>query len=156
MDRSTRAIWLMAGVLLLLACADWQAHAQQPGQAVTTSPSVANSGEGSGTIASSDVFQLVFAATNNGVGTGAIRRGCLVQNTSGHVQYVYFQGPGMTVPTSANSSTLEGKAIGLDPSQVSGGKQGGSVSCATGAGSALQDAIWIAGTSGDAFVAKQQ
>lgn len=112
--------------------------------------------EGSGTITTSNVFQRVFAAPVPGQGTGAFRRGCLVQNNSSHEQYVYFQGPGMTTPTSGNSAALEASAIALDPSQASGGKQGGSVSCATGGGSVLQDSIWIAGTSGDSFVAKQQ
>lgn len=124
----------------------------QVASTVTTQPSAANSGEGSGTLASSDVFQLVFSAPPSGVQ----RRGCLLQNNSTHVQYVYFQGPGMTAPTSGNSGALEAKAVGLDPSQVASGKQGGSVSCATGAGGALQDSVWVAGTSGDTFVAKQQ
>lgn len=128
------------------------AQAQQGTTPVQTLPSPAQSGEGSGTLAGSNQFQLVFAA---GVSGGPQRRGCVVQNTSSHEQWVYFQGPGMLAPTNGNSATLEASAFPLDPPSGSG-KAGSWVSCATGAGGALQDSVWIAGTSGDSFVAKQQ
>lgn len=150
--RSRITKWLAMGLLLAGAC---DVKAQTPGQPVTTQPSSANSGEGSGTIAASNVFQQIFPATTTN-GTGATRKGCAVQNVSADEQFVYFQGPGMVAPTAGNSSSLEAKAFALDPTQVSGGKQGGSVSCATGAGGVLQDSVWIAGTIGDNFVAKQQ
>lgn len=156
-DRLVRtAAWALAAGLLLASAADLApARAQQQGQAVTTSPAPANSGEGSGSITTTTTFQLIFAARANGAGTGQARHGCTVENTATHEQYVYFQGPGMVVPTAANSSALQAVSFPLDPPAGSN-KQGGSVYCATNTGTALQDAIWISGTQSDTYVAKQQ
>ncbi len=142
----------VALALLLLASSDL--HAQQ---AVVTQPGKANSGEASSTIVASDVFQLVWAshAQPNGASTNGPRSGCLVVNNSTHTQWVYFQGPGMTTPTAGNSSTLEAVSIPLTAAGLAN-TAGGNVSCATGAGQTLQDAVWIAGTMGDTYVAKQQ
>lgn len=61
----------------------------------------------------------------------------------------------MTVPTSLNSASLEASSVPLEAAPAATGA-GGFVSCSTGAGQTLQDAVWIAGTSGDTYVAKQQ
>lgn len=125
-----------------------QAQAQQ---AVVTSPSKANTNEGSGTIVATDVFQSIWAA----VTSGNARGGCLVLNNSTNRQWVYFQGPGMTTPTAGNVATIKAASIPLEPATVVNAL-GGTVSCADGAGGVLQDRVWIAGTISDTFVAKQQ
>lgn len=140
-----------ASVLLLLGLSGMaQAQVAPP---VSTQASAANSGEGSSTIIATTTFQLLWAAVPPG--SLGLRKGCLILNTSTHEQYVYFQGPGMTTPTAGNSAALQAKSLPLDP-PTSPNLQGGNVSCATSTGSALQDAIWISGTIGDVFVAKQQ
>lgn len=154
MTKQNKVILALAGGLLLLACVDWSARAQQ---AVVTQPGKANSGDASGTIASSNVFQQIWGSTAgpDGAGQSGQRAGCLVLNNAGHREWVYFQGPGMTTPTSANSSTLEASAVPLEAAPATNG-QGGYVYCNTGAGQVLQDSVWIAGTIGDTYVAKQQ
>lgn len=142
----------VAALALLLLLGGSGMAAAQVAPPVATQASVANSSEGSSTITANTTFQLLWAATAAG---GPYRRGCLVLNTAAHEQYVYFQGPGMTPPTAGNSSALRASSIPLDPPQGAN-LQGGSVSCGTGTGSALQDSIWISGTINDTFVAKQQ
>lgn len=142
---------VMVAVLPLFLGVSGMAHAQVA-PPVSTQASPVTSGEGSSTITASTTFQLLWGATASG---GPYRRGCLLINTSTHEQYAYFQGPGMTTPTAGNSSTLRASSVPLDPPAGSN-LLGGSVLCSTGTGSALQDAIWISGTIGDTFVAKQQ
>lgn len=114
-------------------------YAQQGAAPVQTLPAWANSGDASGSITSTDAFQQVWAST-----PGPHRIGCLVVNNSTHRQWVFFG----STPTKATSLPLE-------PASATNAL-GGAVSCATGAGGALQDQVWITGTSGDTFVAKQQ
>lgn len=130
-----RKVALFAAMVLLGQCG--MALAQQ---AVVISPSVANSGDASGSITATNVFQQVWAQ----VSSSQRRAGCLIINNSTDRQWVYFG----AVPTKATSIPLEAAAAtnGL----------GGFVSCATGGGGILQDQVWITGTINDTFVAKQQ
>ena len=129
----------------------------QAGQNVVTQPGKANSGDASSTITSSTLFQLVFSSTANpsSGGTSGSRVGCLLLNNSTDRQWVYFQGPGLPAPTSGTFTATKAKSIPLEAAAATNG-QGGWVSCGTLTGVALQDAIWIAGTANDTFVAKQQ
>ena len=138
--------WSQQGLLLVAALglvALFALSASAQTQTVQTLPSSGNSGDASGTIAVTNTFQTLWPQ----ITTGPQRRGCLIINTSTDDQWVYF-GPDSDTPTKA-------KAIPLNKAAV-GGELGGWVSCATGAGSALQDHVWITGTAGDAYVAKQQ
>lgn len=144
---------LLAGLLLAGLTVGPKAWAQAP---VVTQPGAANSGDASGTLAATNVFQLVWAGQGPSNGGNFQRRGCLVLNNSAtNRQWVYFQGPGMTTPTAGNAATIKAASIPLEAAPAANG-QGGYVSCATGAGQTLQDAVWIAGTIGDSYVAKQQ
>lgn len=126
-------------------------------QSVVTTPQASNSGNSSSTIASSTQFQQIWASQANpsSGGTSGHRNGCLVMNLSTDRQWVYFQGPGMATPTSGNTSTIKDLAVPLEPAPATNGA-GGYVLCATSAGGALQDAVWILGTSGDKFYANRQ
>lgn len=126
-------------------------------QAVVTQPGQANSGEASSTITATNVFQQVWAAANNpsSAGTSGARAGCLLLNNSTDRQWVYFQGPGMATPTSGTAAAIKAESIPLEPASATNA-QGGFVSCSTGTGQTLQDRVWIAGTMGDTYVAKQQ
>lgn len=107
---------------------------------VTTWAAPVLSGHGDGSVTTTDTFQQIWAATS----VAQPRVGCLVLNNSTHRQWVYFG----TSPTKAT-------AIPLEPASAANA-QGGGVNCVTGAGGALQDQVWITGTSGDTFVALQQ
>lgn len=136
---------LVAG-LLLGFLAIGPGAAQQGAPPVSTIPGSGNSGNASSTLSSAN-FQLVWAATG-----GIKRTGCLVIDTATHAQWVYFQGPGMITPTSGNTATIKASSVPL----VASGSSGiNAVQCSAGV-IALQDAVWIAGTSGDAFYAAQQ
>ena len=143
--------WLKrASALVLVLGLVGQASAQQA-PPVQTQPSSGNSGEASSTIASSSLFQLVWAAST----PPQFRRGCLILNNSTHQQWVYFQGPGMATPTSGNFSTIKAESVPLNVASAANAA-GGWVSCGTGDGVVLQDAVWIGGTISDTYVAKQQ
>lgn len=143
--------WLALGLLMASAV---DSRAQSP---VLTQPGQANSGEGSGTLAATDTFQLIWASARNPTSIGSLgyRNGCLVLNNSTHTEWVYFQGPGMDTPNASNAAAIKAKSIPLTAATVAN-TLGGYVNCITGAGQALQDAVWIAGTQNDTFVAKQQ
>lgn len=83
----------------------------------------------SGTIAVTNTFQSLWVAASG-------RKGCLIQNTSGHVQYIYI-GP-------IAGATLA-KSFQVLPN--------GWFSC-RGGGMVLTDQISITGTTTDTFVAK--
>lgn len=108
--------------------------------AVKTLPSPSGSVNVSGTIASGGVFQSIVVRN-----TGGTRQGCLVQNNGTNIMYVFF-GP-IADATTAKSFQLVPPSTGV---------QGGSVSCATGAGTTLQDQVSITGTVGEAFAAAWQ
>lgn len=154
MSRSESLGLLLAAGLMLLGTSDWKATAQQ---AVVTQPGKANSGEASSTLASGSLFQRIWASTAgaNGAGQAGQRAGCLVLNNSTDRQWVYFQGPGMTAPTAGNFTAIKAVSIPLEAATATNA-MGGYVTCATGAGQAVQDSVWIAGTMGDTYVAKQQ
>lgn len=141
----------LAPLALLLLASTAQAQ-----QAVVTSPNWNNSGNNSSSIADGSQFQQVWASqanpTSNG---GGHRQGCLVINVSTHRQWVYFQPPGGTTPTAGNTATIKDLAIPLEAATAANA-QGGYVSCATGAGGALQDTVWILGTTADKFFAARQ
>lgn len=113
-------------------------------QAVTTSPSVVGTVHADSTIASTNVFQSVFAAAGPAA-SAAKRQGCAIQNTGSATMYIYV-GP-------IASATKNGSYQLVPPGT---GVQGGSFSCATGGGGVLQDQISITGTSGDTFTATRQ
>lgn len=152
--RQQRAGFLAGALLFLASGLSIPALGQQ---AVVTQPGQGNSGEGSGTIASSSLFQQIWPSARNpsSSGTSGSRAGCLVLNNSTDRQWVYFQGPGMAAPTAGNFATLKAESVPLEPATATNA-MGGYVICATSTGLALQDAVWIAGTLGDTYVAKQQ
>lgn len=105
---------------------------------VLTQPYGVTSFDASSTIAVTNTFQSVFTAANN-------RNSCLVINTSGHEQYVFF-GP-IASATIAKSVPLE--------AATATAHLGGYASCTVG-GVSLTDQVSITGTSGDTYVAKLQ
>jgi len=121
----TRIIFALAFVL----CAA-SAHAQN---LVVTQPYGVTTQNSSGTIAETNTFQSIWAASSNTRG----RAGCTVQNNGAATQYVFF-GPiaDATTPTSI-------KLIA-----------GASVSCNQG-GVVLKDQVSITGTADDTFYAGQ-
>lgn len=125
---------LFALALPVLAVADTL------GQPVVTLPSTGLSGDASGTVAVTNTFQLVWPAPSS----SQPRKGCLLVNTAVTVELVYF-GP---VPVAAG-------AVPLNPAGTAG-QAGGAVSCIVGSGTVSEDAVWITGTTGAAYVAKQQ
>lgn len=141
MSKPLRSLVVGLGLLLTLASG---ASAQQTGQ-VTTSPSTSFSADASSTIAVTNTFQLVWSQPNGG--TRPWRKGCLLINNSTNRQWVFF-GLSTATPTKA-------AAIPLEPALATNAL-GGNVSCATQTGAVLQDQVWITGTAGDTFVAKQQ
>lgn len=151
--RSSRFSRLIALGLLLGLLSLGPAQGQQTGaNPVATQPSVGNSGEGSGTIAVTNTWQQVWPAQ---IGSSPARRGCLVLNNSTDRQWVYFQGPGMAMPAAGNASTIKAASVPLEPASATNAL-GGWVTCNAGTGSVLQDSVWITGTMGDTYVAKQQ
>ena len=104
-------------------------------QTVITQPQGVTTLNGSGTIAVTNTFQSVFAASTNTRG----RTGCTLQNNGADAMYVFF-GP-------IASATL-GKSVKLLTGQ--------SVSCATSAGGVLKDQVSITGTSTETFYAAEQ
>lgn len=117
-------------LLLFLLLIASPAYAQQT---VITKPYVApNSTIGSGSIATTDLFQSVFAQN-------ASRASCLVQNKSSlNTMWVYF---------GARTSATKDLSIKLSP--------GSGVSCSVGS-VVLKDEISVTGTSADLFYAGQQ
>lgn len=139
----------LAGCIALGALAGIAA-AQSPTQ---PSPAPVTSVDGSSTIASTNTFQSVFAAQGPGAGsfntttgavtTGALRRGCLIINTSNSVQYVFF---------GAIASATTPKSVPLNAASADG-STGGSVSCERNDIGTLQDQVSITGTAGETFFA---
>jgi hypothetical protein len=95
----------------------------------------------SGTITTTNTFQVVQAQTNN-------RIGCAIQNNasvlSGDLMYVYFD---KTNSSNCSAATIAG-SVTLQPGQPA--------SCAVGAGAVLKDQVCITGTSTDPFFANFQ
>lgn len=126
-----RKIVLFAG--LLAAPLMWApAEAQQT---VITQPQGVTTLNKSGTIAVTNTFQQVLAASTNTRG----RTGCLVQNNGSNAMYVF---------AGAISSATTAKSVKLASGQ--------GFNCSTGNGGVLKDQISITGTSGDAFYAGEQ
>lgn len=127
---------ILALAILGLVGATVPAGAQQIPLAVTST-------DKSGTIGNTNTFQVVFTFG----GSFVRRNGCLIQNNGANPMYVYVhQGAGGTAAKN-NSFVLIPPATGV---------QGGSFSCATGAGGVIQDEIDITGTSSDIFTASVQ
>lgn len=118
-------------IALLLALCVSNAYAQSP---VTTQPYGATSFNASSSIAVTNTFQSIWAASTTTTG----RVGCTIQNLGSNKQFVFF-GP------IANAITKS--SVTLNPLD--------SVQCAAGVAS-LRDQVSITGTSGDAFFAAQQ
>lgn len=123
-------IRILAALMLTLLAS--QAMAQSP---VLTQPYGVTSHNDSGTIALSQTYQSIWAASTNTRG----RAGCTVQNRSAsNTQYIFF-GP--------IASALTPKSIALSPGQ--------SLNCTVG-GIVLQDQVSITGTAPDPYYAAQQ
>jgi hypothetical protein len=84
------------------------------------------------TISVTNTFQQALAASSS-------RKSCLIQNTGTHVEFFYFGTIG--------SATIS-NAFQVNPGQT--------ISCATPNGLVLTDAVNVAGTSGDGYVAVNQ
>ncbi len=123
--------------LLLLAPA-LSAMGQQP---VLTVPSPGSTlgGNASSTIASTGVFQNVWAASPAPSGGAGARKGCTIQNNGTHNMYV-SEGQALASATTSNTAVLG---------------PGGMYNC-NSAGIVLIGRIDITGTSGDAFYAAQE
>lgn len=106
------------------------------GGTVKTGAAAFPSVQDSGTIAVTDTFQSVMT-----LNTG--RNGCIVLNNATHRQWVYNG----TTPTKAAAFPLE--------SATANNAAGGSFVCSIGTGT-VSDQIWITGTAGDTFVAREQ
>lgn len=132
----------LGGALLaaLGAFAPPVALAAGPTGPVTTYAAPVLNYNASGSITTTNTFQQIWPATS----LVQPRVGCLIINNSTDRQWVYFG----LVPTKAT-------AIPLEPASATNAL-GGHVNCATDAGGAAQDQIWITGTSGDTFVATQE
>ena len=124
-----RKAWLLA--LLLMATPS----VAQQGSPVTTFPAPASSVDASGTIASTNVFQSVFAS-KIGSPASQTRHNCAIQNNGSHTMYVFF-GP--------IASATEPKSYQLAAGLL--------IYCSGPSGITLQDQVSITGTSGDAFTA---
>ena len=107
------------------------AFAQSP---VQTQPKGVTTGNYSGTIAVTNTFQSVLAASSATTG----RLACAIQNNGTNSMYVYF-GP------IANATTAKSVKLAV----------GQSVNCNSG-NVVLKDQVSITGTSGEAFYASQQ
>lgn len=107
----------------------------------------------SSTITTTNTFQQVFALLSPS--TAPSRAGCLIINTSLHRMWVYFTRTAEAVNLAKTFATAQLLAIPLEPATAVAGL-GGSISCASGANTAAQDAIWIAGTATDTFTAVQE
>ena len=128
---------LVAGLLLW----SWPGEAQTSVLTIPI-PGTTTGGNVSGTVASTNVFQSVFAATGSssapGVGSVVARRGCTIVNNSSHNMWVT---EGYTAATADKTH-----AVVVLPS--------GGFTCG-GNGTVLIGEIDITGTSGDAFYAAQ-
>ena len=113
---------------IALAASVW---AQQP---VLTQPYPTTSTNASGTVATTNTFQAVFAAPTTSRG----RAGCLIQNLSSASIFVFFG-------TLASATTPTSVQLG----------QRETVSCNLG-GTTLQDAISVTGAANIQFFAIQQ
>lgn len=111
---------------------------------VLTQPQPVTTTDASSTIAATNTFQQVFAASTLSVGSPR-RSGCLIINNSTNRQWVFF---------GAIASADKAKSVPLEPASATNAL-GGSVSCQS-AGIVLQDQVSITGTMGDTFVAKSQ
>lgn len=132
MKSRCHAALLGAAVLLLAAMS---ARAQSP---VFTVPNPMAVGNGSGSIAVTNVFQPIFQGAPG-------RRGCAIQNTGTHTMFVYFGQ--LANATTTNSFPLAGA--------TAAGQPGGWITCAAG-GLVSPDPVSITGTAGDSFVATVQ
>lgn len=131
--------WFGSGLVgALLATGVLGAAAQQP---VVTQPYAGTAAQTTGTIVSTNTFQIVLAY--NG-----LRKNGVVQNTGTAFMYLYLaaRGTDCTAATEAKSFQLQ------PPTSTS---QGGSFNLASGV-TALPDEVCIAGTSGDSYVYFQQ
>lgn len=136
MWKMQRTTWAVSSLLALL----WAGYAlAQSGQPVTTLPAPATTagGNASGTITSTNTFQLVFAATKQ-TPESPQRRGCTIQNNGTHNMWV-TEGYTVATATAANAVVVP---------------QAGIYYCSVN-NIALTGEIDITGTSGDAFYAAQ-
>ena len=117
-------------------------QAQGIGQPVQTLPSPVATVDGSGSIALTGTFQSIWAQASP-LGS---RNGCLVVNEGTHVMYLFF---GQLTSASTAAS------LPLNPATTAG-QAGGSGTCATNAGGAIQDQVSVEGTQGDQFAAKRE
>jgi len=124
--------WLALVAALVLA--PGLGHAQS---AVKTYPLQVNTANASGTVASTNVFQSIWAAVPIVNGQQG-RTSCTVQNNGTHTMYVFF---------GAIANATEGASVTLTTGQ--------SVNCSVN-NVTLQDQVSITGTSGEAFYAAQQ
>ena len=134
MSKSSMLALGVIGTVLGLASSAW---AQQPVQ-VIPSPGTTAGGNASGTIASTGVFQQVFAATPAASAGGPGRKGCYIVNNGTNKMYV-SEGVAAGSATTATSISLAANAA---------------FNC-TFNQTALQGVIVITGTAGDSFYAAQ-
>lgn len=128
------AFWLSLMGLMMIG----PGYAQTP---VITQQGNVTSTNASSTIAVTNTFQSIWAAT----GTGPKRQSCLVLNNSTNRQWVYF---------GAIAGATKAKSVPLEPASATSA-QGGFVNCSAD-GVTLQDQVSITGTAGDTFMAAQQ
>ena len=118
-------------ILAILALGVSFAYAQSP---VITQPLGVSSYDRSGSIAITNTFQSVMAASTNITG----RTGCTVQNNGSNSMFVFF---------GVIASAITPDSVKLAPGQ--------SVMCSTGV-TVIKDQVSITGTSGEQFFAAEQ
>lgn len=133
---------MIKGLLLLLALASGPALAQQPVWTVPT-PATSAAGNVSSTIAVTNTFQQVFAASQPSQGAlpgaGGTRKGCtIINNAASNTMYV---SEGKTAATAATASSVALAA--------------GQAYYCNWNGTVLTGEIDITGTAGDAYYAAQ-
>jgi hypothetical protein len=100
-----------------------------------------SSGQGTTTAATTTTVNSTVSVTNTfqaALAASATRKGCLLQNTGAHVQYIYF-------------GTL-GSATTSNSFQINAGQ---TISCNAGP-VVLTDAVGITGTAGDGYIVTSQ
>jgi hypothetical protein len=128
---------VVCAVLALIALAFLAPHALAQ-SAVTTYPLAVTTTNASGSIALTNAFQSVQAATST-------RKGCTIQNTGVNTMWVYF---------GAIAGATKAQSFPLFPADAAG-QPGGYVTCSVG-GVVLTDQVSITGTTADTFVATFQ
>lgn len=137
-------LWVLGAFLLVFFLFWLTPYARAQEKPVTTLPLGVSSSNVSTTVTVTDTFQSVFAVSTTQRG----RTNCTIVNYGTHTMWVFEDATAAGV-AAANVSvtTTKGKSVQLAANQA--------YYCAQG-GTTIKSAVFIAGTSGDAFYAAVQ